>query len=374
MQAVLDMSRLVAAHGHRVVLATMDATDVPGDWGQSKPNVPDVVKLEASRMSSAWLSRSSLRTLAQLSQEADLVHLHTPWDLCNVQIASMLHKAGVPFVLTIHGMLDDYCMRQKAFKKNVFLKLFGRHLLRYATTVHFTAEAERDQALPWIPGKDRSVIQTCAIDLEPYEVLPGPQLALEAFPQIQPDSKKVLFLSRLHPKKGIELLLEAGAILRDRGQPVQLLIAGPGDGDYVQQLKALNGKLGLNGHSQFLGMVRGAQKVSLYQAADVFVLPTYQENFGLVLAEAMAAATPVVTTRGTDIWRELEQAGAKIVDSSSPSIADAIETCLKDSSQRERVGQQGREFVRQWLNKDRVFDGYEKIYRDTLEKHSREKS
>ena len=120
--------------------------------------------------------------------------------------------------------------------------------------------------------------------------------------------------------------------------------------------------------SQFLGMVRGVEKLSLYQLADVFVLPTYQENFGLVLPEAMAAGTPVVTTRGTDIWRELEQAGAKIVSNSPTSIADAIEEFLSDEPQRERVGQQGREYVRHWLNHDHVTEGYEKMYRDTIER------
>ncbi len=370
-RAVLDLCQMVAARGHRVTLATLDATDVPKDWLETLPNVPEVLQLDTSAWSSALLSEGSLERFAQVIQQANLAHLHVPWGLRNLQLASVLQKAAVPYIVSIHGVLDDYSMRQKPLKKRVFMRLFGRRLLRHATTVHFTAEAERDQALRWIPGTDHSAIQACAMDLAPFECLPGPQPALEAFPQIQPDSHKILFLSRIHPKKGVELLLEAGAILRDRGQPVQLLIAGPGDSDYLQQLETLNEKLGLNGQSQFLGMVRGVEKLSLYQLADVFVLPTYQENFGLVLPEAMAAGTPVVTTRGTDIWRELQEAGARIVDLTPEALSAAIAGILAEDDGGLQMGARGQEYVRSWLDPDHVFQGYEKIYREAIEKGPR---
>lgn len=353
------------------MLATLDATDVPADWFQADRNVPQPVKLDASAWSSALLSKPSLKKFVQLSQEADLVHLHTPWDLANVQLASALRATEVPYMVTIHGMLDDYSMRLKPLKKRFYLALFEERLFQHAAAVHFTAEAERDQALPWIPGDYLPVIQACAMDLTPYDNLPGPELALKAFPEILPERKKILFLSRVHPKKGLELLLEAGRILRDRQTPIQLLIAGPGEEGYLSQLRALSQRCGLNGDTHFLGMVRGAEKLSLYQLADVFVLPTYQENFGLVLPEAMATGTPVVTTRGTDIWRELQQGGAKIVDFSPSSIADAIADLLSDETRRREIGRQGQTFVRQWLNVENVAAGYERMYRDAVQWNQR---
>ena len=113
-------------------------------------------------------------------------------------------------------------------------------------------------------------------------------------------------------------------------------------------------------------MVRGDVKLSLYELADVFVLPTYQENFGLVLPEALACGTPVVTTRGTDIWRELAAAGAWIVEQNPPAIAAAVAELLASEQLRTDLGVRGRQFVRDWLAEDKVSAGYEQMYRDAI--------
>jgi glycosyltransferase involved in cell wall biosynthesis len=213
-----------------------------------------------------------------------------------------------------------------------------------------------------------SVVQACAIDLAPYAYLPGPELAREAFAQLSHDCQKILFLSRLHPKKGVNLLLQAVALLQSKGVPAELLIAGPGDKDYLKQLKELATQLGVQSTTHFLGMVRGELKLSLYQLADVFVLPTHQENFGLVLPEALVCGTPVVTTRGTDIWRELADAGAMIVDNEPAHLAGAIEKLLASRDLRIQLGKQGREYVSNWLAEDKVQAGYEQMYRDTVQR------
>jgi glycosyltransferase involved in cell wall biosynthesis len=282
-------------------------------------------------------------------------------------LSHLLYREKIPYIVTVHGMLDEYSMRQKAFKKRAFLALGGRKLFTRATTVHFTAEAERDQAQPWIPGKYLSYIQACAMDLAPYENLPGPSPALATFPQIDSRRQKILFLSRVHPKKGVDLLLQAAQLLKARGLTFDLLIAGPGEEKYVVELRQLAGKLGVSDSTHFLGMVRGDVKISLYEVADVFVLPTHQENFGLVLPEALACSTPVVTTRGTDIWRELQQAGASIVDNRPDKLADAIAELLTDEARRIRLGERGRNYVMKWLAEDQVVAGYERMYQQTLQ-------
>ena len=133
-------------------------------------------------------------------------------------------------------------MKQKELKKRTFLSVGGRWLFKQATTIHFTAQAEKEQALHWIPGADRSLVQCYALDLSSYNPLPGLEPALKAFPQIRRDCRKILFLSRLHPKKGVDLLIRAAAILKKQSLPFQVLIAGPGDPAYVSRLKALAAK------------------------------------------------------------------------------------------------------------------------------------
>jgi glycosyltransferase involved in cell wall biosynthesis len=362
-QAILDLCQMMAAAGHRVVLATCDAADVPADWRSEEHN-PTLRVVQSSSL--RRLSPAGLQQFERLLDQADVAHLHTPWEWANLQLASRLRSRHIPYVVTVHGMLDDYSMRQKGWKKRAFLTMGGRTLFTKATTVHFTAQAEKDQATPWIPGNYLPMVQTCAIDLEPYAMLPGPEPALNAFPQLVGNSRKVLFLSRLHPKKGVELLIQAHKILHDDGVPIELLIAGPGDDEYARGLKQLVADLKLENSTHFLGMVRGQVKLSLYELADVFVLPTHQENFGLVLPESLACGTPVVTTRGTDIWHELQEAGAMIVDNRPAEIATAIKDLLSNDQTRRELGERGRSYVMRWLAEDKVAGGYEEMYRETI--------
>src|SRR5262249_19712285 len=126
-----------------------------------------------------------------------------------------------------------------------------------------------------------------------------------------PDVPTIAFLGRLHPKKGIERLLEAMARLSGAGREVQLLIAGTGDAEYQRDLEEM--ARGLAGRVHFLGHIVGAAKTRFLRAADMLVLPSYQENFGLVLVEALACGTPVITTKAVDIWPELEASGSAIL-------------------------------------------------------------
>ena len=366
--AAIDLCQSMAARGHQVTLVTCDAADVPPSWSDASSggNSPRVVEVSHAAFTKLLLSRDAKRQCAALIDAVDVAHLHTPWELGNYQLSPLLRRANVPYVVTVHGMLDHYSMRQKGLKKQAFLAIGGRQLFAHATTVHFTAESEKEQALHYIPGADRAFVQGCSLDFTPYNPLPGPETAYRAFPQLKPDVRKILFLSRVHPKKGVDLLIRAAAQLKGRSFPFQLLIAGPGDEPYVAELKRLAGELGVADDAHFLGMVGGVQKTSLYQAADVFVLPTHQENFGLVLPEAMACGTAVVTTRGTDIWRELQSGGASIVDGSPTSLADAIVEVTNDPQRCARLGQQGREFVHQWLDPNRVAAAYESMYFDAI--------
>jgi glycosyltransferase involved in cell wall biosynthesis len=362
----IDLCQSIASRGHRVIVATCDDADAPAGWRERREGVPEVVVVPTSTMTRQLVSRRGLDELAELARQADVAHLHTPWEMCNLQLSRVLRAANVPFVISAHGMLDDYCMNQKGVKKRAYLALAGRRLFERATTVHFTAQAERDQALAYVPGADRAVVQSCSVDLGPYGELPGPELALRVFPVIRPEAFKILFLSRIHPKKGVELLIRAAAMLNTSASPIQLLIGGPGEPNYIDSLKNLAEKTGVASATHFLGMVQGGEKRSLYQAADVFVLPTYQENFGLVLAEAMACGTPVITTRGADIWQELQSGGARIADHTPESIAAAITDVMRDRVDAQRAGRQGRDFIFRWLDLEEVSAGYEQMYHDAI--------
>ena len=295
-RAVLDLSTVMAAHGHQVTLLTPDDTDVPESWrsGDGTGGVPRCHRVPATGPAGLF-SRASMNTIRPHLEAADCLHLHGMWGIFNAQLGRLARKVGTPYIYSIHGMLDDWCMSQRMPKKRVYLKLIGKRALHEAALVHCTAEAELEQSRKWFPS-GTGHIAPLPIDLADFEDLPGPGPIHARFPMLDDDRPTLLFLSRLHYKKGVEHLIEATKLLVDRGRNVRTFVVGSGDDAYRAKLESMVAELKLADHVIFPGFVAGREKVSLFETSDVFVLPTSQENFGFVLFEALAAKTPVVTT------------------------------------------------------------------------------
>jgi glycosyltransferase involved in cell wall biosynthesis len=367
-RAVIDLCGALAAAGHDVMLFTPDAKDAPLEWrggaarGSSRARAPRVVEIAPPRLPGGLFTRGQARALAARLAEADVAHVHGMWLPSNAQFAAAAARAGRPYIVSVHGMLDDWSMAQRGAKKRFYLATFGRRLLRGAAAVHCTAQAEMDQARKWFPGRPGAVIPLI-FDASAFASLPGPEPARAKFPALREPRPRLLFLSRLHYKKGVEHLLRAAAVLRARGRDVDALVAGTGDAAYEERLRALARDLRIEGRAHFLGFVGGKEKVSLYQAADLFVLPTSQENFGFVLFEAMAARTPVITTRGADTWPEVEASGGGVVvEASGEAIADAAAQLLDDPPGRRAMGRAGREWVLANLSAESVVHAFEELY------------
>lgn len=364
-RTVLDTCRLLADRGHHVTLMAWDVRDVPKVWLDASCGAPKVIRLPRPTLPGEVLSRRALRDIDKEIGQCDLIQLHVPWDRANIQIAGLARRRNVPYVVTTHGMLDDWSMGQRSLKKWLYNRLFGRRLLENAAVVQCTAQAEMDQAQRWFP-RGRAVVIPCMVDFAPFKQLPGPHLAQRLLPATAIERPKILFLSRFHVKKGVELLIEAGAILRSRGLDFQVLMAGPGDSHYIASLRAMVKARDMSDHIVFLGMVKGEVKHSLYQLADVLVLPSAQENFGIVLVEAMACGTPVITTRGTKIWPQLEECGAVIADRSAIAIADAIATLIDNYKELANLGPRVRNRIFEVLAPEKIIAQYETMYAQTL--------
>ncbi len=363
-RAVLDLCTEFAKAGHQVTIATSDPTDVPRPWKDNTPGCPRLLHIPDRH------APTKSAALRQAIADADLVHLHAVWQPTNLAVSRACRRAGTPYVVSVHGMLDDWTIGQKHLKKRVFLALGGSAYLANAAAVHTTAEAELTQAQKWI-GKAPGEVVPLIFDLADFATLPGPEPALTKFSQIKADVPRLLFLSRINYKKGVDRLLQAAAILRDRDIPFQLLIAGTGDEPYTSQMHALRNQLNLQDRVEFLGFVSGIEKVSLYQAATAFVLPTSQENFGFVYFEALACACPVVTTKGTDTWPEIEQSGGGVITSGEPApFADAIASLLAEGEQQiaER-GSRARQWTLDYFQPARIIAAYEALYQRATGNH-----
>jgi glycosyltransferase involved in cell wall biosynthesis len=365
-RAAMDLCSVLASRGNEVIWLTCDDTDAPESWKNGEPNTPTVKTLGHFQKKGLRISKEQIAKAAEIANDVDVTHIHAMWEPSNPQIAKACDSVGTPWVLSIHGMLDDWSMSQRGLKKQLFLATMGRNLLRDATTFHTTAEEERRQASRWFKH-DNAVVIPCIVDLESYKQVPSPQEAIDTYGQS--DIPTILFLSRIHEKKSIETLIDATAILKQRGIPTRVLIAGTGEQTYIETLKSRADDAGLSEYVTFLGMVVGDLKLSLYAMADIFALPTQQENFGLVFPEAMLCETAVIGTRGTDIWRELEDSGAIISDRTPECFADAIEKLLQDKVNLNQLGKIGRKNMLEWLNVETVGKQYEDMYLNALSEH-----
>ncbi|MEM9166554.1 MAG: glycosyltransferase [Planctomycetota bacterium] len=362
-RAVTDLAEQSAASGHDVAVASWNAPDAPEHW-RTATGSPRLVELTPPSKLGRFAPDADAALRVEIDR-ADVVHLHTPWEPANRPIARLCRLVNTPYVLTIHGMLDDWCMTQKGWKKRLYLGLGGRTLLEGAAFVHCTAQAELDQSRVWYP-KGTGTVAPLVFDIGPYTDLPGPELARETF-NVDPARPVVLFLSRLHVKKGVHVLVKAARHLAKTGVEAQTLIAGVGDETYTRALEAQIKSLGLTDRVRMLGMVKGETKVSLYQAADVFALPTSQENFGFVLPEALACGTAAITTKGVDIWPELEGSGAATIAEQTPeAFAEAIAELLVDEPRRTAMGAKGRDWVLRELDPAAVAKRYDSLYGDAI--------
>jgi glycosyltransferase involved in cell wall biosynthesis len=363
---LFDAAMLMAQRGHEVTILTGDAGNAPPEWsresGQSERR-PRVIVLSRAIVRGMRLGKSGLDEVRRAIEPGGVVHLHGVFEPSAVQTANLARRVGVPYVTTIHGMLDTWALTQKRLKKLVYLHTLGKRFIRGSACVHVTSAGELGQARRWFPSNRVSVV-ACPFDLPEYRSLPGPERARARFPIAgAPDVPLLLFLARLHPQKGAEFLIRAAGRLRREGLDCKVALAGAGGEAYTRSLMDLAAREGINDRVALLGVVVGTDKTSLYQAADLFVLPSMQESFGLVLIEAMACGTPVVSTFGVDIWQDLKDSGAaEIVEQDDRKIADAIRAIVGDPARRAAMSAKARPWVFEAFNEERLGAQYEAMY------------
>jgi glycosyltransferase involved in cell wall biosynthesis len=369
----MDCCRALAAQGHRCTILVPDTTDAPREWLDAESGgfgmggeglcMPRVHRIPEPTLPGGFFTRGALQRIRSELERTDVLHLHCVWSPVAHQLAAMARDIGLPYVVTLHGMLDDWSMSQKRLKKRLVLSLAARNFLEHATRVHCTAQTEYDQSCKWFP-RGKAAIVPVLIDLAPYIHLPGRGPAEAAFGFLKDRSEPtILFLSRLHYKKGCEHLIRAAASLRNAGVNARFVFAGSGEPDYVQSLKDLAGRLDIADNCHFVGQVEGLQKVSLYQASDLFVLPSSQENLGIALVEAMACGVPVVTTKGVDIWHDLEDNDVgSIVGDPAHGLAEEIRRLVKDPRARREMGARAREWALREFDADSIRRRFEDMY------------
>lgn len=363
-RSVHGLAAALARRGHDVHVYTTNVDgesdlDVPLD----RPADLDGVAIHyfaVPALRRLWWSPALGRRLQESIGEFDVVHVHAVFLWPMWAAARAASRAGVPYVIAPRGMLmRDVIHRKSRWVKTAWIHLVERRTLADAAAVHVTAELEAaelqalnlpSQRVVWIPN---------GVDL-PHERAP-----LAAGPFANLPERYVLFLSRLSWKKGLDRLITAWQWVPD----IPLVIAGNDDEGYRPQLEELAYKVGVANRVIFLGPVGDTHKWALYERALLFVLPSYSENFGNVVAEAMAMGCPVAVTPEVGIASLVQATGAGVVTSGAPNeFAAAIRALLSDPLRRREMGRRGAEAARTTLSWDGVAAQAEQLYRSVIGK------
>ena len=270
-------------------------------------------------------------------KEYDIYHAQGIWQKSMHLMAKEAINKNRPYVITIRGMLEPWSLQQGALKKKIALKLYQYKDLKRATCLHATAEMEVES------------IRKLGLK-NPIAMIPN-GVNIHEFPKTEPkkaeEKKKILFLSRIHPKKGIENLIKAWIDLSDQiKQDWYIDIVGNGDENYINNLKQIIIDNKLEKQINIIPPVFGDEKIKIYREANLFVLPTYSENFGIVIAEALASYTPVITTTGTP-WKDLEEYDCGWwIDTSVNALTKALNSSMSLSHEDlQRKGSNGRKLI-----------------------------
>lgn len=269
------------------------------------------------------------------SVRPDIVHVNCCWTPDCAMIQRLAQKRGHKVVLTPHGMLEPWIIKRHYWTRKVpALWLYQKAAVQRADCVQATAESERDNLLKLGYNSNIKVVRL-GIDAESIEMK-----------RSWKKSRQILFLSRVHVKKGINFLVEAADVLRNELQGYKILVAGEGDADYVEAMKRMICDRGLQDSVQLIGGVYGDEKWRLFQTSDFFVLPTHSENFGLAIAESLASGTPVITTVGTP-WSDLNssEAGAWIEIGTEPLVETLRRFLSLSEDELETMGRNGRKLI-----------------------------
>jgi glycosyltransferase involved in cell wall biosynthesis len=290
----------------------------------------------------------------------DLLHLHSVFLWPTWAAARAAHAAGAPYVVSPRGMLGREVIRRKSrWVKFAWIRFVEQKTLRNAARLHVTAELEREE------------IQVLGLRLPKIFCVPNGvswpdrPASLSAGPYAAVAQPYALFLSRIDAKKGLDRLLAAWKWVPD----LTLIIAGNDEGGYRQTLEKIAKENQVSTRIRFVGMVSDEHKWALYENATMFILPSYSENFGNVVAEAMAMGCPVVVTPEVGLASLIRESGAGVVADGNPrTLAEAIDALLHDSTRRRLMGERGRLTAHEHLSWESVASRMECLYEEICRK------
>jgi glycosyltransferase involved in cell wall biosynthesis len=348
-RVVYEISKYLADRGHEVTVYATDALDDKSRVKpSSNPTYIDGVRTYYFRNLSNYLSSKYHLPLPlgmpfRIKEEVkkfDVIHLHGYPHSLNVLVHHYAMKYGIPYVINTHGAVLPFFQKYGLHK--IFSIFFGHRILKDATKVIALTKTEAEQYKKICVDEDKIEIVPNGIDLSEYDTLPKRGEFRKKY-SIRDDEKMILYLGRIHKIKGIDLLVNAFADLVNELDDVRLVIGGHDDG-FLSTLKGQIDGLKIDDRVLFTGPLYERDKLKAYVDADVYVLPSVYEIFGITLLEAWACSTPVIVTDRCGIADIVDKVGY-VVEYDKEQLRDAIFKVLSDERLRRKFGEEGKRAV-----------------------------
>lgn len=290
--------------------------------------------------------------------DVDVIHMHNYRTFQNIVVRHYAKKYGIPYVLQAHGSLTTYF--QKGLLKKIFDIMWGRKILKDAVKVIAVTRTEAEQYRSLGVSADKIEIVPHGVDLAEFDDLTEKGEFKKKY-KLGDDQKIVLYLGRIHKMKGLDLLAGAFADLCQSRKDVRLVITGPDDG-YLSSLKKLVAELEIGDRVVFTGPLYGREKLKAYINADVYVLPSSYEIFGITILEAWACGKPVIVTDRCGLADVVKGRAGLVVPYDKVQLCNALAEMLDNAPMRLEFGRQGRKLVEEYYNWPNIALQVERIY------------
>ncbi len=345
--AVVDLLTNLAGNDVNLELCTIDmgpAAGKPLELDRSTISVHEASAHGCRRLRLYWSKRFT-SMLREVCRDADIIHSHGMWMTTVGQATKVANELGIPRVHSPHGMLEPWALSRSAWKKKLAWFMFAGKAVRTAACIDAKAVLEA-QNIENLGFGNPICVTPIGLNVDEYLTEPSCDTVEQEWPQLR-DKRTLLFLSRIHPKKGLIGLARVWGRLADQFPDWHLVIAGPDEANHQSEVEHELSACGVRDRTTFTGSVSGLMKTNIFAGCDVFVLPTYSENFGIVVPEALASGKPVITTVGTP-WVQLTEAncGWRIELGEQYLEAALLEAMSMSESERHEMGIRGRQLVR----------------------------
>ncbi len=298
--------------------------------------------IDRGHAAESLLGLSASRVLRKTIPQYDLVHIHGLWATMLYHAARLARALGKPYIIAPHGTLDTWALTEKPLKKKIAFALGFRKMIDHAAGMHAASPNERDCIVRGGFSVNAQIIPN-GVFLQDIDPPPAPGSFRAKFPELG-DDPYIVFLARLHPGKGLDLLAEAFAQLRPRHPSLRLVIVGPDFGAEAALREQIQ-RLGVADRVHLVGPIYGRERFAAFTDAACFALPSKHESFGISIAEALALRCPAVITHSCNLPDVAEFQAGEVHDRAVPALADALDRVLSDPERRRRYADNGRRLI-----------------------------